>query len=69
MTIAMVLALRDKHDNRYPPEHWLKLAEEAREEARQLKDSEAKAELENVANLYQRLAEFAERLLSGRKAD
>jgi hypothetical protein len=50
----------------YPPEYWLKCAEEVREEARGIKNLETKHEMEVIARLYERLAEHAERRLSRR---
>jgi hypothetical protein len=66
MAIAHVLTLRDEHNNRFPPEHWRKRAQEAWEIARQTRDPESKHEMETIARLYQKLAEYAERRLSGR---
>jgi hypothetical protein len=62
MTAALVLTLRDEHSNRYPPQYWLKRANEAREMARVIKDPEARNEMETIARLYEKLAEFAHRV-------
>jgi hypothetical protein len=51
------------------PEYWLKCAQEAREKTREIKDPEAKHEMELIARLYERLAEYAERRLSRRLKD
>jgi hypothetical protein len=53
--------MRDDNSNFYPPERWLKLAQEAREKAQALKDPGARDEMERVALLYERLAEFVGR--------
>jgi hypothetical protein len=68
MATALVLPLRDEHDNRYPPEHWLKLAEEAWERALAFRDPEAKHQMQNIAMYYEQLAELARQRLSERKA-
>jgi hypothetical protein len=62
MAAVYVLSMRDEHSKRYPPLHWLSRAEEAWEMARVIKDPEARHEMEAVARLYERLAEFAHRL-------
>jgi hypothetical protein len=46
---------------RYPPEHWRRQAEEARAKAKRLRYPEARHEMERIAALYDRLAEWAER--------
>jgi hypothetical protein len=69
MATALVLTLRDEDNKRYPPQHWLNRAQETREMAQGLKDPGARSEMEMIARLYEKLAEFAERWLSGRKAD
>ena len=48
----------------YPPEHWLKLAEEAWERTLELKDPAGRREMEIIACRYERLAEFARRVVS-----
>jgi hypothetical protein len=48
----------------YLPEYWLKCAQEVREKTREIKDPEAKHEMELIARLYERLAEHAKRRLS-----
>jgi hypothetical protein len=53
--------MRDENSNFYPPEHWLKRAREAWEKARALKDPNARDEMERIAVLYERLAEFVGR--------
>jgi hypothetical protein len=53
----------------YPPDYWLKCAQEVREKARGIKDPEAKHELEIIARFYERLAEYAERRMSHRLKD
>jgi hypothetical protein len=62
MAAVHVLSIRDEHSNRYPPLHWLNRAEKAWETARLIKDPEARHEMETVARLYEKLAEFAHRL-------
>jgi hypothetical protein len=59
MPAIHVLSMRDEYSKRYPPEHWLTRAQEAWEKARALNDPEARHEMETVARLYERLAEFA----------
>jgi hypothetical protein len=44
-----------------PPEHWRRHAEERRAKAKELKDPEVRREMETIAALYDRLAEYAER--------
>jgi hypothetical protein len=53
----------------YPPGYWLKCAQEVRAKARGLKDPETKHEMEIIARLYERLAQYAERRLSRRPKD
>jgi hypothetical protein len=43
----------------FPPEHWLKHAQEMREQAREMRHPAAKAELEAIARGYERLAGHA----------
>jgi hypothetical protein len=62
MTAALVLTLHDEHNNRYPPQHWLKRALEAWAKAQGIKDPHARHEMETIARLYEKLAEFAHRL-------
>jgi hypothetical protein len=50
----------------HEPEYWLKRAEEARAQARDMVTPEARREMLLIAAGYQRLAEHAERT-SGRK--
>jgi hypothetical protein len=70
MAIAMVLALLDEHDNRYPPEHWLKREEEAWEKALAFTDPEAKYQLQNIAMLYEEIAAYSRwRLLDHRSEE
>jgi hypothetical protein len=49
----------------YPPEHWLKCAEEVREKAREMKDPVLKRELELIALGYERLAAHAAKYRRG----
>jgi hypothetical protein len=58
MAAVHLLSMRDENSKRYPPEHWLTRAREAREMAQGIKDPEARHEMETVARLYERLAEF-----------
>jgi hypothetical protein len=50
----------------YPPDYWLKCAEEVREKALGIKDPETRHEMEIIARFYERLAEYAERRVSPR---
>jgi len=43
----------------HPPEHWLKLAEEARSRAGKMRTPSASRELEAIAQAYERLAHHA----------
>jgi hypothetical protein len=58
----LLLRFKDSSNQRYPPEHWLKLAEEAWERVRQLENPDAKHESETIACLYEELAEYTRRL-------
>jgi hypothetical protein len=67
MALVHVLSMQDEDNKRYPPEHWLERAQDARERALELIDPEAQGEMEMVARLYERLAEFARKLLAEAK--
>jgi hypothetical protein len=56
-----ILNMHDENSSFYPPEHWLKRAREAHEIALALKDPEARQEMEKIALLYEKLAEFVGR--------
>jgi hypothetical protein len=64
MTTVHILNMRDEHSNRYPPQHWLKRAQDAWEMARATNDPEARREMETIARLYEKLGEFAARRIS-----
>jgi hypothetical protein len=64
MAAIHVLSMRDEFSRPYPPQHWLLRAQEAREMARAVKDPDTRNELETIARLYERLAEFAGRRFS-----
>jgi hypothetical protein len=64
----VVLNMRNEHSRLYPPEHWLKRARETREIARALKDPEARREMERIALLYEKMAEFVGRQLQATQA-
>jgi hypothetical protein len=59
MAAIHVLSMRDENLKHYPPEHWRKRAQEARELAWAAKDADAREEMETIAQLYEKLAEFA----------
>ena len=44
----------------FSPEHWRQRAEEARAQAEQMKDPDAKQALYKIAEIYDQLAEQAE---------
>jgi hypothetical protein len=67
MEAVHVLRMRDENSNLYPPEHWLKRAQEAREKAQGLKDLDAQHEMETIALLYERLAGFVKRQIPSGK--
>jgi hypothetical protein len=52
----------------HPPEHWLKLAEEVRDEAVKIKNPTGQRELEAIAQGYERLAHHAAKRHSSIKA-
>jgi hypothetical protein len=49
---------------RYLPAHWRKRAEDLRKEALTIKNSEIQREIETIARLYEKLAEWVERRMS-----
>jgi hypothetical protein len=51
----------------YPPDYWVKCAQEVREKARGIKDPETKHEMEIIARCYERLAQYAGRRSRGTK--
>jgi hypothetical protein len=51
------------------PAYWRKRAEEARASAAEMRNPAAKALLEAIASLYDRIAEQTERRSNGRKGD
>ena len=51
----------------YPPENWLRRAQEAWEAARQIKDPGIRHEIQIIARLYERLADHAGRRISRSK--
>jgi hypothetical protein len=56
-------------DPEFPPEYWLRCAQDVREKAQGIKGPETKHEMEMIARFYERLAQYAERRLSRRPED